>query len=99
METTPPADPKNDPKNREALDARIASIIKRQISDIILDVDIETLSMSSSMRELGLNSIDRVDVIMNTLETLEQDVPLVDFASAKCLGDIVKIIGDRYVAK
>jgi polyketide biosynthesis acyl carrier protein len=95
METTTPFDP----NNPELLQQRIGEIIKQQIVDIMLDVDIQTLSMSSSMRELGLNSIDRVDVIMNTLETLGQNVPLVEFASARSLGDIVKIIGDRYVAK
>ena len=85
--------------NLDSLHDRIATIIKQQIVGIMLDLDINALSLSSSMRDLGLNSIDRVDVIMNTLEALGQNIPLVEFASARTLGDIVKIIGERHVPK
>jgi polyketide biosynthesis acyl carrier protein len=78
---------------------RILSVIKDHIAAIAMDIDPQALQAESSMRDLGLNSIDRVDVIVNTLETLGQNIPLVQFASARCLGDIARIISGQYVSR
>jgi polyketide biosynthesis acyl carrier protein len=88
-----------DPGDMKLSQDHIAAVIKQHIADIMLDVEVESLTLQSSMRELGLNSIDRVDVIVNSLESLGQNIPLVEFASARTLGDIVKIIGDHHASR
>jgi polyketide biosynthesis acyl carrier protein len=59
----------------------------------IMDMQTDNISMKDSLRELGANSMDRVDIIMETLEELDLVMPMVAFVQAKNIGDIVGVIG------
>src|SRR5699024_10528167 len=54
--------------------------------------EVDTVTPRDSMRELGANSIDRAEIITATMERLDISLPLVEFAEAANIGDIVAIM-------
>jgi polyketide biosynthesis acyl carrier protein len=50
-----------------------------------------TVTPEISLRELGANSIDRADILMQTMSDLNVKLSMVEFASAKNIGDIASI--------
>ena len=51
--------------------------------------------LNSSMRDLGFNSIDRAEVIVETMADLRLQVPLVKFASAKNIEEVISIFHEH----
>jgi polyketide biosynthesis acyl carrier protein len=70
----------------------IFEIIVRHTKEIIPDLESHAFQPSDSLRALGANSVDRADIIMMTLETLELDIPLVEMAKAENIGELAGII-------
>jgi polyketide biosynthesis acyl carrier protein len=69
----------------------IYQILKEKISVVMDGVDENKISPSASLKELGLNSIDRAEILMLTLEALQLKTPLVEFASAKNIDELCDI--------
>ncbi len=68
----------------------ILKLIERNVQEILF-VDLE-VEPHQSLKDLGANSIDRADIIMQTLEELALKVPLVEFAGAGNIEGIISII-------
>lgn len=66
--------------------------LKTVFADIIPEVDTARITLDDSLRDLGANSIDRADIITETMEQLDVTVPMVRFADAKNIGDIIAVI-------
>jgi len=74
--------------------AYIFSVFKKGIAEIMIDVDINSITMQESLKELGMNSVDRADVLLQTMESLQVNVPMVKFATAKNISEIVDVFKD-----
>ena len=70
----------------------IFEIIKENILDIIPELDLSEVTMKDSLKEIGANSVDRADIIMFTVESLNIRIPMVKFGNAANIGDIVDIM-------
>ena len=70
----------------------IFEIIKENILDIIPELDLSEVTMKDSLKEIGANSVDRADIIMFTMESLNIRIPMVKFGNAANIGDIVEIM-------
>jgi polyketide biosynthesis acyl carrier protein len=67
--------------------------LKSVFADIMdADTGTSTITLADSLRDLGANSIDRADIITETMEQLDVSIPMVRFGDAKNIGDIVAII-------
>ena len=56
--------------------AEIFEIIKNNLLELLPDLDPAKIVPEESMKNLGANSIDRADVIIQTMETLALKFPL-----------------------
>ncbi len=67
--------------------------ILQTITKNICEVMGETMAITPemSLRELGANSIDRADILMQTMSDLKLKLSMIEFASAKNIGDIAAI--------
>ncbi|MBC3988132.1 acyl carrier protein [Streptomyces sp. AC563] len=63
-------------------------------SEIVPEVDVSAATPQDSLRDLGANSIDRADIITETMEAAGVSLPMVRFADAKSIGDIVRVIDE-----
>ena len=70
-------------------------IVQNNILEILTNITPESIKPEISMRDLGANSIDRVDVIIKTMSDLSLKVPLVDFGYVKNIGELVDIFVEK----
>lgn len=47
------------------------------------------------MKELGANSIDRFDIISDTMDELNIKIPLLQFGSLKNIGEVVDFLHEN----
>lgn len=62
------------------------------VRDVMPELAGAPLDAASSLHDLGLNSMERAEVIMETLFALDLRLPMTAFARARNLGDIAHTI-------
>ncbi len=70
---------------------KIFEIIKNFIIEILPEIDPTTISTDKHLKDYGLNSIDRLEVITMTMEELDVKIPLVDFAKVKNINELIQL--------
>ncbi|WP_024834504.1 acyl carrier protein [Ruminiclostridium josui] len=73
----------------------IFCIIKENILEILPDLPEESITIEESLKNLGANSIDRMDIIVDTIERLQLKIPLVEFGMLKNIGEIVDLLYEK----
>ncbi|MGD6960804.1 acyl carrier protein [Fictibacillus phosphorivorans] len=66
--------------------------ITKNIIEILPDIQKAEINQEYSLRDLGANSIDRMEIIVMTMEDLEVQIPLMEFANAQNIGEITRIM-------
>ncbi len=69
--------------------------IKLAIMEVLPNVAEENISRDKSLTQLGANSIDRGEIVLNSMMDLGIKVPLVEIGSLKNIGELV----DFYYSK
>jgi len=67
-------------------------IIKKNIYDVIPELEGKNIEIQDSLSGLGANSIERADIIMMTLEDIKKSMPLHHFAQAPNINGIIEVI-------
>jgi polyketide biosynthesis acyl carrier protein len=70
----------------------VFKVVIQKIAEILPEVSPEQITMQHSLHDIGANSIDRADIIMNTVAEIDVDIPMLEFGGAKNIGDIVELI-------
>ncbi|WP_311298477.1 MULTISPECIES: acyl carrier protein [Bacillaceae] len=70
----------------------IFKVIKESIYEIVPELEGVNIMIQDSLQELGANSIDRAEIIINTLEIVNASIPMIKFGEAKNINEIVDII-------
>lgn len=74
---------------------KIFDIIKTNISKVLYDLSIENVIPEDSLKNMGANSIDRMEIITMTMEELGVKVPLVDFGEIKNIQGLIDFFMDK----
>lgn len=67
----------------------IFNILKKNIINVIPSLSQKEINMHDSLKNLGANSIDRAEILIQTMAELQIKVPLMVLAEAKNINDIV----------
>ncbi|MCG8367991.1 MAG: phosphopantetheine-binding protein [Pseudanabaenales cyanobacterium] len=70
-------------------------MIKKSLRDILPELESVKIDPRQSMKELGANSIDRADVVLQSMETLEVSFPLNELAGVENIQGLVDFLHDR----
>jgi len=70
---------------------RIYEELKTAICEVMTDLDPDLVKRSESLRNLGTNSVDRAMILMQTMEGLGVRLPMIEFAQARNIEDIIAI--------
>ncbi|MES2349989.1 MAG: acyl carrier protein [Pseudomonadota bacterium] len=70
----------------------IFEVIVNHTYDVVPSLNGRQIHPQDALHLLGANSIDRSEIIMMTLESLELDLPLIEAARANTLGDLADIM-------
>lgn len=73
-------------------------IMKEIIAEILPDIDLEKITTEDSLKEIGANSIDRMDIIIGLMEKLGLKIPLVEFGQLKNIQGIVDLLYSKKVS-
>lgn len=67
----------------------IFQIIKRNLLEILPDLPPDAIELAKSMKDLGANSVDRMDVVIQTKEQLGLKFPLNELGGVENLQGLV----------
>lgn len=71
---------------------KVFEVVKASISEILFDLDLSLLQPQHSLKELGANSIDRMEITVRAMEMLGLKIPLVEFGKASNIQELVDIL-------
>ncbi|MEJ2622541.1 MAG: phosphopantetheine-binding protein, partial [Candidatus Thiodiazotropha sp.] len=74
---------------------KIWSAVKDVIVEILLDVDPAQIGPETQLRELGANSVDRMEVVTTSMERLSIRVPQTQFSQVRNVGDLVGVLASH----
>lgn len=69
--------------------------MKSVIMDVEYDIDESKITENVSLKDLGISSINRVDILSETIDALGVSIKLVDFGAARNIGDVVTILHEK----
>lgn len=78
------------------LKEHVFKVVKNVISEILPGVQSELISIEKSLKELGANSIDRMEVVTMSMEELGLKIPLMSFAEVSNIEDLVDVLSVNY---
>ena len=70
----------------------VFAVIKNNILEILTGLDSEKVKFEVSMNDLGANSIDRMDVVIKSMEDLSLKIPMIEFAKVGNIGGLVDLL-------
>lgn len=75
----------------------VFEVVKTAIMEVLPDVKSELISTEKSLKELGANSIDRMEVVTMSMEELGLKIPLMSFAQVSNIEGLVDVLTENYV--
>ncbi len=75
--------------------AEIINIIADHAREVIPSLAEHQFQPNEALKDLGANSIDRSEIIMMTLESLELNIPMIEIAGAENIGELASILYEK----
>lgn len=69
----------------------VVECVKKSISEI-MDIPISEIDTSESLKDLGANSIDRMDIIVMAVEEVGVKMQMMEFAKLKNIDGIIDVL-------
>ncbi|SYX85253.1 acyl carrier protein [Paenibacillus alvei] len=69
----------------------IFQIIVEHIREVLPELAGKQITQEDSLRELGANSVDRMEILVSVMQTLGVKIPMIKFGKASNIGDLVHI--------
>ncbi|MFD7914704.1 phosphopantetheine-binding protein [Streptomyces sp. NPDC059752] len=73
----------------------IFAVVRRNLIEVVPDLTESQITLDHSMRELGANSIDRMDVVITTQDDLGVRVPAEQLTRANDLRSLVAVLSEH----
>ena len=77
----------------------ILSVVKKYIREALEDVDVERIDTSLSMKDLGANSLDIVEVVSRTMRELRIKVPRSELSKLSNIDGLVDLLHEVALAR
>ena len=75
----------------------VYEVVKNVIMEVLPDLESELISIEKNLKELGANSIDRMEVVTMSMEELGMKIPLMSFAQVSNIQGLVDVLTENYV--
>lgn len=77
----------------------VYGVVKNVIMEVLPDVKPEMITIEKALKDLGANSIDRMEVVTMSMEELGLKIPLMSFAQVSNIEGLVNVLAENYVNK
>ncbi|RQH10636.2 MgcL [Okeania hirsuta] len=74
---------------------QIFNIIKKHTCEIAPELERVPLSPTDSLKNLGIDSVSRAEIIMMVMEDLSLNIPRIELAGANNLGELADIFASK----
>jgi acyl carrier protein len=78
---------------------KIFAVVKKNILDILEDLDEDLITADKSMKDLGANSLDIVEIVSTSMRELKVKVPRAKLNELKNISELVDTLYDEVHAK
>ena len=85
--------------DHELTKSEIFAVIRDNLLDILTNVSPADVRPDVSMRNLGANSVDRVDVIVKSMADLSLKIPLIELGNVGNIGELVDVFYEKARAR
>lgn len=75
---------------------QVYEVVKSVIMQVLPDLDADMISIEKRLKDLGANSIDRMEVVTMSMEELGLKIPLMSFAQVNNIEGLVEVLTDNY---
>ncbi len=76
----------------------VFEVVLKNVLEILPDVQPCQVTMEISLKDLGANSLDRVDVATMSMEDLGIVMPMMELANVENVGDLVRVLHCKTIA-
>lgn len=76
----------------------VFEVVKNIVMEVLPDVESDQITMERSLKDLGANSIDRMEVVTMSMEELGLKIPLMSFAHVSNIEGLVEVLAENYAA-
>ncbi|QRN93159.1 acyl carrier protein [Archangium violaceum] len=77
----------------------IFEVVKKNILEVLSDVSADQIRVDCQLKDLGANSIDRVEITTMSMEALGINIPLVDLAGVSNIQGLVDQLYEKSQSK
>jgi acyl carrier protein len=77
----------------------ILSVVKKHLIDILEDIEEEEIDPAKSMKDMGANSLDIVEVVSCSMRELKVKVPRSELAQLQNIDELVDMLHDVMTKK
>ncbi|MEM9487727.1 MAG: acyl carrier protein [Myxococcota bacterium] len=70
----------------------IFAIVRSNTQEVLVDIDAGEIRLDRQLKELGANSIDRMEIVTMSMEDAGVKIPLVDLAGISNIGELVALL-------
>jgi polyketide biosynthesis acyl carrier protein len=77
---------------------KVFQVIKASIVEILPEILPNQIETAVSLKDLGANSIDRMDIVIKSMESLDIKIPLVEFGKVNNIQGLVDLLYERVTA-
>lgn len=71
---------------------QIFAIVKKNTLEVLPDVQPDDVRIEGQLKDLGANSIDRVEIVTMSMEDLDLQIPLVELGKVSNISGLVDIL-------
>lgn len=72
--------------------AEVFEIVKKNIRDVLFNLEGQEIPLTASLKDLGANSIDRADIAVQCVEDLQLKIPMIEFAGVQNIEGLVALL-------
>lgn len=73
----------------------IFTILRRCVLAVLPELEGRNITPQDSLKELGANSIDRAEIIIQTLANLDLKIPLLALGAARNMSELVNLMHEK----
>ncbi len=73
----------------------VFATVQKHVRNVIPELESHPFSRTDSLRELGANSLDRADIVMDVMEELALDIPRIELLGPRSIGELVDLIHEK----
>jgi polyketide biosynthesis acyl carrier protein len=74
---------------------KVYETVKSAILEVLPDLDPARISIEKQLKDLGANSIDRMEVVTLSMEALGIKLPMMSFAQVGNIEGLVDVLAER----